>query len=104
MVSLLRDLSEWAALLVTDLRAFLWAVFWQLKILMGGVIMFVLKIFELTSGRKISPQVYLSLIVGFIAIAVFYAWREERGKWEQLGGNAPLALTLRELVQAYRAH
>jgi hypothetical protein len=68
---------------------------------MGSGIMLVIKLFEKGSGPNSLSQLFWTLTFGFIAVAMFYAWRDERRKGEQ---PELLALDLKELVAEYRAY
>jgi len=96
-------LSSWRVRnrLLRDLWAFAGSVVWRWVALMGGLIMTAVYLFERWSKHEISPWLYWSLACFFIVVALFLALREDRRKWERLGGMAPLARTLKELVEPY---
>ncbi len=99
---LLRFLYYELSLLPRDLWVFLKVVVFKWNVLMSGLIMTAVYLFERLSGHEVPPWFYWSLTVFLVAVAFFLAWRDERRKWERLDSLTPLNLTLRQLVAEYR--
>lgn len=87
--------------ILKDVVSFIVAVLKQWAVLMGGVIMIAIALFERGRGNPISPKIYWPIIMGFIAIAVFLAWRKEREQVVVLSGAGILTASVKELVGIY---
>jgi len=63
----------------TNVFAFIWAVFHHWTTLMsGGIITVALGIFERFSGKNVPLWVYGMILIFFVFLACYLAWRDER--------------------------
>jgi hypothetical protein len=89
--------------ILRDIVAFVWAVLRQWVALMGGVIMTIITLIERERGNNISPRIYWPIIIGFVAVAVFLAWRKERHQWERVSvGAATITASTDDLISVFR--
>lgn len=86
--------------IIKDVFAFVGAVLRYWVVLMGGLIMTIITLIERKRGNAISPTVYWPVIIGFVAVAMFLAWRKEREQVIVLSGGL-ITASVKELVSVY---
>jgi hypothetical protein len=86
--------------MLSDFLQFVWAIVshWQVLVT-GGVVTAFVSVYEHRSGEALSWHVYRWVLVVFVIIAVFLAWREEHVRSSSLGNENVALKTETEILR-----